>query len=406
MKLNFPPAPTPAHVRPDQVVDFDYMAVDAPNGEYQLRMRELLQAPGIPDLFWTPRNTGHWVAARADLIEKVLMDAETFSSSQITMIRDMNPSPPFAPLQIDPPDHMKYRALLIRALSPAAVNVLGEKARALAIELIEGFRHKGECEFISEFATHLPIAIFMSMLNLPEEDRPALLELADLIVRPVSMESNFQAKEKMDAYGLKLVAERKASPGNDLISDLLAAKIDGQPIPEQTLRGMVNLLLTAGLDTVASTMGFQARYLALHPELRQRLIAEPDSIAPAVEDMLRRFAIANMGRKVRKDCTLNGVELKAGDMILLPTPVFGLDERRFEHGEVVDIDRKDKIHMTFGAGVHRCMGSMLARVELRIFIEEWLKRIPDFQVKPGENVVAATGSVASIQRLPLVWEVK
>ena len=405
MLFNIPPVERPAHVPANRVVDFDIYAINSPDAEYQLLVKKMLQSPGIPDVFWTPRNTGHWVAARAVTAQKVLTDSANFSSRQIVVIPQMNPNPPFAPLQIDPPDHSQYRALLMEALSPKATIALGDKARQLAIDLIEGFMARGECEFVGDFATHLPIGIFMTMADLPAEDRPELLATAHTLVRAQSMEDHVEGNRKLIAYAMRKIAERRANPGGDLISSLTKAIVKGQPLDDATLLGMVTLLLTAGLDTVATMMGFFANFLANNPSYRNRLRTDPESVQPAVEELLRRFPIANLAREVRNDCLLEGVELKAGERILVPTMAYNLDDRQFEQPALVDIDRKNKIHETFGDGAHRCMGSMLARVELRVFIEEWLKRIPDFSVKPGTNVQVVAGSVAGIKSLPLVWEV-
>lgn len=405
MNATIPLAERPAHVRPELVRDFDIYSLHADDGEYQSLLHRLLHAPDVPDVFWTPRNGGHWVAARAQAVDEVLTKHEIFSSRRITVLPGVDPDPPLAPLQIDPPDHNKYRNLLAPALSPQAMAVLGERARTLSIELIEGFKAKGECEFVGDFASRLPVGIFMTMVDLPSEDWPSLIAISDGVVRGETPEVIERARMQMVGYAMRKIAERRANPGGDLISSLVQAEVDGKPLDDRTLLGMVTLLLLAGLDTVASTMGYFARFLAMNPEYRHRLIKEPAAIPNAVEELLRRFPIANLGRQIRKDHEMSGASLKDGEMILIPTVAYGLDDRKFENPEAVDIDRKNKIHATFGGGAHRCMGSMLARVELRVFFEEWLARIPDFQIKPGADVRVHPGVVASLPSLPLVWEV-
>jgi cytochrome P450 len=386
-------------------VDFDLYNLHASDAEYQLLVRKLAHDPAVPPVFWTPQNTGHWVAARADVIEEVLNKPEFFSSRTLTPIKASNPNPPFAPLMIDPPDHTKYRNLIAPAMSPQAVEALGVKARALAIELIEGFQPQGRCEFIGDFAAHLPIAIFMSMVDLPAQDRVGLLEIADALVRTSSLEKQAVARQQLSDYTGQKIKERRANPGKDLISHLVASKVDGEPIDDGMLQGMLNLLMLAGLDTVAATMGFMARHLALNPEFRHALQAKPELIPRAVEELLRRYSIATPAREVIKEVELGGAHLKVGDMVLTPLAAFGLDELRYENSETVDLERKNRLHGAFGGGVHRCMGSMLARVELRIFLEEWLKRIPDFRIQAGAEVIVHPGSVASILALPLEWDV-
>jgi len=405
MAMDLSVAQRPPHVRPDQVLDFDFFAFDAPDGEYQAQMMQAMRTPGTPDVFWTPRNTGHWVAARADAMEQVFMNPDLFSSSQFMVIKEMNADPPLAPLMLDPPEHKKYRSLLMKAFTPSAVEGLAADARALAIDLIEGFKDKGRCAFIGDFALHLPITIFMSVVGWPLADREKLVLIAEKIARPASIEDAEQGRAEIDEYCRAMVAERSGHLGSDLTSDLIRAQVDGQPIPPEILRGMFNLLFTAGLDTVATSMGYQAKYLARNPELRKRLIDRPEDIPKAIEELLRRYPIGNLGRKVMRDCEFFGAQLRAGDAILLPVAGYNLDDRKFRDPLAVDIDRERTIHFSFGAGVHRCVGAKLARTELQIFFEEWLRRIPDFGIPTDATVRCVPGLVPSLPSLPLVWEV-
>lgn len=393
----------PAHVPADRVVDFDIFDFPVEEVDYQQALKAQL-ADGKPDLLWTPRNGGHWIMTRFDGIATVLADSDHFSSRHITVPPDTSGRPPLVPLQLDPPDHTPYRALLQQTLSPKAVGALGEAARALAIELIEGFKADGQCEFISAFAQHLPIAIFMNIVGLPESDRPMLTEMAERALRGDDSAERTQAAIDIGAYGMRKVMERRAHPGSDLISRIATAEVDGQPIGDQQLAGLVTLLLLGGLDTVASSLGFFAQFLARHPEHRRQLVEHPELIPNAVEELLRRFPIAILARQVRSDMPYDGVTLHAGDMVLAPTPLSGLDETRFADPLSVDFNReRPGLNATFGGGAHRCPGSMLARTELRVFLEEWLKRIPDFAIAPGADVKVSARSVATITALPLVW---
>lgn len=403
MYAQIPLAERPEHVSADRERDFDIYNINTLNEDWQLKLKSKVQAADMPDIFWTAKNSGHWVVGRAALAKEVLSNHENFSSKSIVVIPEMNPKPPFAPLQIDPPEHMKYRALLAPALTPQAVQSLGERARAMAIELIDGFKPNGECEFVGDFACWLPIGIFMEMANIPLSDRPRLLEIADALVRAESGKDQLAGHMKLREYALGKIAERRATPGSDVISSLCQAQVDGEHLADETLLGMVTLLLTAGLDTVANMMGFIAAFLANNPDYRQKLIDDPEKISAAVEELLRRHPIANLAREVKQDCELGGVQLRQGERVLIPAIAFNLDDRHFEDPDVVDFDRKNKIHETFGDGAHRCMGSMLARIELRVFIEEWLKRIPDFSIKDGADIAVASASVAGIRKLPLVW---
>jgi cytochrome P450 len=395
----------PAHVPASLVHDFDLYNVPVDDGDYHSALKRL-HASGIPDIFWTPRNGGHWVATRGEDIYEIFKDSERFSSRALVVPRSRNAPVPLPPIMLDPPEQAKYRSLFAPALSPKAVSPLGEGARALAIELIEGFHAKGECDFVRDFAQHLPIGIFMRMVDIPSSDREQLLHWADQQVRPDSEHEREQSFHNLFAYAGRKVAERRANPGNDLISQLTKAQVDGKPITDEALTPMIFLLLVGGLDTVASAMGFAARFLATSPAHRQELIEHPDRIANAVEELLRRFPVVNQGRMVVRDMDYKGVAMRAGDQIIMPTTLHGLDDRKFEDPLKVDFSRPAPIHSTFGNGAHRCPGSLLARTELKIFLEEWLKRIPDFRIKPGATPQVRAGVNATMVSLPLVWEAK
>lgn len=396
----------PEHVPADRVIDFNLYDFPIEGIEIQRSMKQLLDT-NPAEVLWTPHNGGHWIAKSPDTVSTVFTDSDHFSSRRIVVEEGERGTPPLLPLQLDPPHHAGYRALLQQALSPKAVGRLGEKARALSIELIEGFKAKGECEFIGSFAQHLPIAIFMGIVDLPEVDRPLLTDLAEIALRGETAEERAGAIGKLAAYGMGKVLERRANPGTDLISAIASAEVDGKMIDNPTLTGMILLLLLGGLDTVASSLGFFAQFLSQNPNHRQALIEDPSLIPNATEELLRRFPIAIQSREVKVDTELGGVKMKAGEMVMLATPMDGLDDRKFVDPLRVDFHReRPGANATFGGGVHRCVGSMLARTELRIFLEEWLQRIPEFSIKPGTQPKVSARAVATLTSLELVWPVK
>ena len=393
----------PVSVPPERVIDFDLYDFPVDGLDYQGSMRRIFQS-NPAEVLWTPRNGGHWIVKTNADVAKVLADSDHFSSRRIMVGPADDGRPPLVPLQLDPPHHAPYRALLQAALSPKAVGKLGERARELSIELIDGFKHDGHCEFIGQFAQHLPIAIFMEIVGLPASDRPYLTEVAETAMRGATEAERNEAGAKLMGYGMAKVAERRANPGNDLISTIVKAEIEGKPIEDFPLTGMILLLLLGGLDTVASTLGFYAQFLATHPEHRRQLVENPDLIANANEELLRRFPIAILAREVKAAVEMGGVTRRPGDMVMVPTPMDGLDETKFADPLTVDFARvKPGANSTFGGGVHRCVGSVLARTELRIFLEEWLKRIPDFGVKPGTAPTYETGFLRSMRSLHLVF---
>ena len=396
-------APVPAHVPPHLVFDFDVYNAAGPDQDFHLAIHRL-HRPDVPEVFWTPRQGGHWVLTRGEEIHKVFADVEHFSSHALTVPKSTAPPVPLKPIFLDPPEHTKYRALLNPWFSPKAVAGLEVKARELAIRLIEELKPRGRCDFVTEFAQHLPIQVFMSIVNVPASDREKLLEWADGMVRPEKREDVHETIKRIFGYASQKILQRRANPGDDLISRLTQAQVDGQPMTHEELMGMVSLVLIGGMDTVVSAISFAANFLAANPGHRRQLIERPEIIPKAVDELLRRFPVVNQGRLVVKDIELKGAPLKAGDMVVMPTTLHGLDDRCFPNPLEVDFDRPTPIHSTFGNGSHRCPGSNLGRTELKIFLQEWLPRIPDFRHDPAGKVGMSSGVNATIYRLPLVWE--
>ncbi|MET0371763.1 MAG: cytochrome P450 [Sphingobium sp.] len=391
----------PDHVPVDRIFAYDIYAHDAPGGDFAATRFELREA-GAPRVFWTPYNGGHWVATRASEIDVVVNDAKLFGSNYVRVPKEEIADPPMLPLQADPPFQMKYRNLLMGALSPGNVKKLGEKARELTIDLIDGFIDDGECDFVQQYARVMPIGIYMLIVDYPMEDRTMLIGVVEKVLRGKSPAERREGFEEARTYIRKQIARREAQPGEDLISHLVQAEKDGT-ITRKELEGMMLLLFTAGIDTVAAMLSGFARFLALNPDHRRQLIDDPALIPNAVEELLRRFSIVYLTRVARMDIEMDGVTIKEGDMIVAPTPLGNLDEDKAADPMTVDFHRKPSPNSSFGGQAHRCMGSMLARTEIRIFIEEWLRRIPNFDIKPGTQVVASADITSIIPELRLVW---
>jgi len=403
----YPDAPMiPEHVPAERIFDHDVFVVDAPDGDFAGAMVRLRDS-GVPRLFWTRRNGGHWVVTDGDTIRMILEDAERFSSRAMRVPKAANPDPPMMPLMIDPPNLVQLRRLLAPAFTPAEVRRLEQRARDVCIALIEGFAPRGQCEFVSEFAQHMPIVIFMSMLDLPMADREVILGIVDRIVRPDAPEARMKGFAELAEYCFARIAERRARPGDDLLSTLAVASYQGRALSDAELQGLTTTLMLGGLDTVAAMLTFIARFLADSPGHRADLRARPEVMTAAIEEFLRRMGMANLTREVVCAVEIDGVRLMPGDLVLVPTPLCNFPEDGPESGNdwlAVDFDRARLTHATFGAGPHYCLGSMLARAEIRIFLEEWLARIPDFAVAPGAVLEVKVGAAACIPRLPLVWQ--
>lgn len=395
-------SPRPAHVPPHLVHDFDLYHPEGGERDFHLALKKL-HDPGVPDIFWTPRNGGHWVLTRGEDIHHVFADYERFSSGNLTVPKSTAPAVPMYPIFLDPPEHQTFRALINTWFAPKAVATYEAKARAIAIELIDALKPRGRCDFVTDFAQHLPIQVFMSIVNVPASDREQLLEWADGMVRPEKMEDVHATLAKIFRYAAGKIAERRANPGEDLISKLTQAQVHGRPMTDPEITGMVSLILIGGMDTVVSAISFAANFLAGSPAHRHQLVAQPDLIPKAVDELLRRFPVVNQGRLVRNDTSYKGVEMKAGEMVIMPTTLANLDERRYPNPMDVDFNRATPLHTTFGNGAHRCPGSNLGRTEMKIFLQEWLQRIPDFRVDPAKKVGVRAGVNGTLYSLPLVW---
>jgi len=399
--MNPPNADIPAHVPPDRVRDVDLY--DLPGAAQDVHLAWKRVQDECPAVFYTPRHGGYWVLTRAELLDRVWPDFQAFSSRHIAIPRQPG-APAQRPIEIDPPEHRFFRHPINVAVSPRALQTLSERARALSVALIEDFLPRGECEFVADYAAHVPMEVFLTIVNLPSSDREWLIRRAEVMTRGSSVEAKQVALQEVFDYLERWIQERRRTPGDDLISRILQIRVDDRPITHEEALSECALVLFGGLDTVAGTMAFFARFLATHPEHRRTLAQHPERIPGAIEELLRRHSIPTVGRVLTQDVTLDGVTLKAGDFVQLTTCFHGLDERRWPNSLEVDFSREGLAeHMAFGRGVHKCPGANLARSELRVFLEEWLARIPDFGIKPGGEAVTATGAVAGVLKLPLAW---
>lgn len=387
----------PDNVRPEWVVDFDCFNPKGVEEDVQLAWARLHDGP---DIVWTPHNGGHWIATRAEIIEELQLDHAHFSMKHLALPKsDLDAG--LLPLSSDPPQHDAYRKLIMPAFGPKPMRAMGQVAHETAVTLIRDIAPRGRCEFVGEFAQILPVNVFLTMADLPESDRERLMGPADAVVRSSDPVEKAAAYGAITAYISEYVDARSANPGEDVLSHVASADVSREESVALAL-----LLLLGGLDTVASQLGFIARFLADNPSHRQQLIDDPRLIPFATEELLRRFSIVNTARVLTMDYEYRGIPFRQGDMIQLPKSLNSLDPRRHDNPTVVDFQRKPSSikQASFGAGPHTCPGNVLARREIMIFLEEWLKAIPDFEVDPGKPFVAVSGMVNTVHELHLKWD--
>lgn len=355
-------------------------------------------------VFWSPFHGGFWCLTRYEDIHEAFQRSDLFSSRmQAIPGREVR----MLPITLDPPEHTKYRHLLNRPFGPANVRAWEGDIRSLCRSLIGEVCGEGRCDLIEDFARPLPTSIFLRFMGLPPDDTKRFLDWNDTILHVQDDADGKAAKDlastQLTSYLRQHIAKRRNKPGDDLISTLLAAELDGAQLPEEDVLAFAVLLFMAGLDTVTSALGFCWAFLASNPDHRRQVVTEPGLIPSAIEELLRYHSFVADGRYITRDIEFAGVSMKAGERIMLPTAAAGRDPRQFPHSDIIDFRRTPNRHLAFAAGPHRCLGSHLARLEMTIAMEEWHRRIPDYRLEDGAAVQFHGGGVAGPDHLNLVF---
>lgn len=355
--------------------------------------------------------TGTVLVSRYEDVQWALRHPEVFSSAAEAVA--IGQDQPLIPLQVDPPEHAKYRRLLDPEFSPRRMAELEPEVRALVHRLVDGFVERGTCDFHEEFATPLPSTIFLALMGLPQSDLATFLRWRDDTIRPDVEPGDLEGAQRIrertgreiTEYFRAALAQRRSDPDDRLLGRLVQGTVDGRPLTEAELLGICHLLMLGGLDTVTATLDCMISRLVGHPELRHRIASEPGAAAPVVEELLRlETPVQVIPRVLHQDVELRGVDLRAGDHAVLVLGAADTDDAEFTGPEDVRLDRERNRHLAFGGGPHRCLGSHLARLELVVALEEWHRRIPDYDLAPGTELRFSPG-IRQADHLPLVWEV-
>jgi cytochrome P450 len=359
----------------------------------------------FPPIFYDVGPFGNaWVLTKHEDALFALRHAEYFSNEDATPFpRDPNNWFYFIPIEIDPPDHRKYRNIVDSIVSPQGVLKLENRIRALANELIDGFIDKGECDFDEAFGRPLPVLVFLDLMGLPRAMCDTFVSWAMALLHSNDRQIMGDTLKTICDYLSIAIAEKQANPDEGLVSRIANAEIDGRPISEREAHGFVVFLFIAGLDTVFATLNNLWVWLAENPERRQEIIDNPDNINAQVEELLRVRSVTFSGRTVAQDVELRGVKMKKGDKVTSILPACNFDPDVFPDPTEVRFDRPKKIILAFTVGVHSCMGAHLARLEIKIALQEWLRRIPEFTLKPGTRIEYRPGGVIGPEHVPLVW---
>jgi cytochrome P450 len=350
----------------------------------------------------------YWVFTENSVIHDGLQHPELWSSSVIV---PTEPDPPYKwiPVMLDPPEHTKWRHLLGEYFSPGRVKGLREEQQRLAGELIDGLIGEGRCDFVAQISRVFPSTVFLTIMGMPVEDLDKFLAWEDVILHQsgVGEEVNAARLEGMThvmGYFSNLIQQRRGNrdpDADDIVSKAIDWAIDGEPINDLELLNCLLLLFMAGLDTVSNQLSYAMLHLASHPTDRARIVAEPELIPKAVEEMLRAYPIVQTARKATQDMDFHGCPVKAGDMASFPLALAGRDEAVYPDARRVDLDRGVTRHLSFGGGPHRCLGSHLARQEMVVVLEEWHKRIPDYEL--AGQAKEHGGQIFGLDSLNLTW---
>ena len=359
----------------------------------------------------TERWGGSWLPTRYDDVVAIAHDVDRFSSREITVtprgyaVGSAAEGIKAPPISSDPPEHLWARRLILPAFSPKSVAKYEPYTRDLCRSLIDGFIATGTADAAEGYAQQIPVRVIAQMLGIDESmsDQFTTWVRGVLELGLQDPELRQQSRNELIAFFAAELADRKAHPRDDLISELLAAEVDGEPVSDPHILGTLGLLLIAGIDTTWSSIGSSLWHLATHPDDRARLAREPELIPTAVEEFLRAYSPVTMARIVNDETEVNGACMHVGDRIVLNFPAANRDPSAFDDADRVLIDRAVNRHVAFGVGIHRCAGSNLARMELRIAIEEWMARIPEFCVADGAVVTWAGGQVRGPRQLPVVF---
>ena len=351
---------------------------------------------------------GFTVVASRAAVDEVLRDPGTFTSRDIVQLGNVRP---LIPLSVDPPEHKKYRRILDPLFAPKKMDEIEDDVASRVNHFIDAFIDRGSCNFTEELAVPFPSAVFLGLMGLPWDELDTLLRLKDGIMRPggggLSPDEQVQIRAETGteiyAYFNAILDERQRHPEEDILTGFLGAEVDGERLTREEILDICFLFLIAGLDTVTDSLTCFFAYLSRHPEHRRQIVDNPSVIPKAVEEMLRwETPVAGTARLATGDSVVTGCPVAAGNIVFVSIGAANVDPTEFEDAMDVRFDREVNRHLAFGGGVHRCLGSHLARRELRIALREWHRRIPDYGLKPGIELEYPPG-LRMVQNLELVW---
>jgi cytochrome P450 len=352
----------------------------------------------------TIENMFHLLTHREDVEAALRKPAVYTSNPEAVQLGNIRP---LIPLSVNPPKHVKYRRILDPLFAPKHMAALDDEVSELVNRTMDNFDAKGACDFHQDFAVPLPCTVFLRLMGLPLEDLDQFLEMKDGIIRPPGATQEDQAPtrkktaETIYAYFEKTLVQRRKVPTEDLLAQIMRAEVDGVTLTDDEILDICFLFIIAGLDTVTDSLDCIFGYLSQEPEHRRQVASDETVIAPAIEELLRwESPVPAVPRVLGEDVEVDGCPMKAGEHVMLLIGAANTDVAAHPGVDSVDLLRNPNPHLAFGGGVHRCLGSHLARLELRVAMREWHKRIPEYELVPG-TVLEYTEGLRSLHHLPL-----
>lgn len=405
MQIELPEAKIPEHVPASLVKPFPFVFGTTTTANPYTDWVPQIHRDG-PDIFYAPHGypggSPAWVVRKVDHLREIYFDTDTFSSKDFSPYAKLvGESWINTPVEIDPPEHAKYRKFINPLFTPKAVAALDDKIRQYAIDYVDAFRDHGHCEFMGQFAFEFPIKVFLELMDFPLDNTAKFLEWEYGLLHEMDMGKIADATRNVVAFLREQIEDRRKNPRDDVISYALEVDVDGRKLNDDELVGFSFNLFIGGLDTVSTNMGLQFLHLARNPAQQQFLRENPHEIPHAIDELMRAYAPVTTFRTCRKEVEFHGIKMMPGDKVMMSTTLAGRDPAEFDSPEEIRFDRRPR-HISFGFGPHMCVGMHLARREMRIALEEFLGRIPEFRVQPDHEIEYHLGMIQPVE-LPLVW---
>jgi cytochrome P450 len=385
--------------------DFDLVADPEMMRNPQQRMTDALVNDGR-DIFYTPHNGGHWIVTNYEMGHEILSNPELYGSFPIGVPANYEQRPRLIPLESDPQSHPRYRRLLLPVFAPNIISKMEDKIRKRTISVLEEALQSPEIDFLWDIAKPIPTGVFLEMLGLPQHMQPQFFEWENGFYRAETVEARVDYGQKIAHYLSKAAEDHVTNPRDDVMSMLLEVEVEGEKLSRDEVDAICYLLFLAGVDTVAAMLTFIANYLAQNQDLYQKIKADKEFLETATDELLRMHAFINLNRICEADTEFHGVHFKQGDNIVVPSFVTDRDAATFPDPHNFNPERSKverNMHHAFGDGPHKCIGMHLAKLEVKIVLEEFAKRVEAFSITDESKISAHGGTTMGMDNLPITW---